>query len=67
MQVVALPVDRDDLHQALNVIALQFCKKAHERQVFAVTGAAGGSGATTIAVNLAFEIAERLRPNHDTR
>jgi Flp pilus assembly CpaE family ATPase len=61
VQVVPLPLDRDDFHQALNLIATQFGKGAHDRHVFAVTGAAGGSGVTTIAVNLACEIAERMR------
>jgi Flp pilus assembly CpaE family ATPase len=60
VQIVSLPLDRDDFHHALNNIALQFAKKTHDRQVFAVTGAAGGSGATTIAVNLAYEIAARF-------
>ena len=32
-----------------------------DRHVLAVTGAAGGSGATTVAVNLAYEIAETLQ------
>jgi Flp pilus assembly CpaE family ATPase len=61
VQVVPLPLERDDLHQALNLIEAQFGKGARDRQVIAVTGAAGGSGVTTIAVNLACEIAGRLR------
>jgi pilus assembly protein CpaE len=60
VQVVLLPIDKDDFHQALNLIAAQFGKGARDRHVFAVTGAAGGSGVTTIAVNLASEIAGRL-------
>ena len=58
-----LPVDRDDFQQALDRISAQFVRSRRDRQVIAVTGAAGGSGVTTIAVNLACEIApRRLRP-----
>jgi Flp pilus assembly CpaE family ATPase len=60
-QIVPLPLDRDDFHQALGLIAAQFGKGNRDKHVFAVTGAAGGSGVTTIAMNLAIEIAERLR------
>ncbi|MFI5458353.1 MAG: CpaE family protein [Isosphaerales bacterium] len=61
VQVVPLPLDHDDFHRALSVIGSQFDKGPSDRHVFAVTGAVGGSGATTIAVNLAYEIAEQLR------
>ncbi len=62
-QVVPLPVDRDDFQQALDRISAQFVRSRRDRQVIAVTGAAGGSGVTTIAVNLACEITlRRLRP-----
>ncbi|HKI20761.1 MAG TPA: hypothetical protein VKA15_22915, partial [Isosphaeraceae bacterium] len=60
-QVVPLPLDRDDFHCALNIIGSQFARGQLDRHVFAVTGATGGSGATTIAINLASEIADQLR------
>ena len=42
------------------VIGSHADKDSLDRCVVAVTGAAGGSGATTVAVNLAYEIAEKL-------
>jgi pilus assembly protein CpaE len=60
VQVVPLPLDPLDFHQALRVIASHADRDSLDRHVFAVTGAAGGSGATTVAVNLAYEIAEKL-------
>jgi pilus assembly protein CpaE len=60
VQVVPLPLDSEDLHRALSVIGSQFDQKALERQVVGVIGAVGGIGTTTIAVNLASEIAERF-------
>jgi len=59
MQVVPMPLDPEDLRQALRQIGSQFDRVTQDRHVFAVTRASGGSGATTIAVNLAYEIAER--------
>jgi pilus assembly protein CpaE len=61
VQVVPLPLDSQDLLRALSAIGSQFDRGALERQVFAVTRAAGGSGGTTIAVNLAYEIGEQLK------
>ena len=61
MQIVPLPFERNDFHQALEVIAAQFAKGVRDRHVVAVTGTAGGTGVTTIAVNLACEIAERFQ------
>ena len=61
VQIVPLPLDRADFHQALDLIGAQFSTGTHDRHVIAVTGAAGGSGVTTIAVNLACEIAIRLK------
>ena len=60
VQVVPLPLDPVDLQQALCVIGSHADRDSLDRHVFAVTGAAGGSGATTVAVNLAYEIAEKL-------
>ena len=60
-QVVPVPLDRDDFHCALDIISSLFDRGQLDRHVFAVTGATGGSGATTIAINLASEIASQLR------
>src|SRR5205823_5587136 len=60
-QVVQLPLDRDEFQLALKLIASQFGQGLHDRSAIAVTGATGGSGATTIAINLAAEIATRFR------
>jgi pilus assembly protein CpaE len=61
VQIVSLPPDRDDLQRAINMIGAQFGRSPLDRHVLAVTGAAGGSGATTLAINLAHKIAFRLR------
>jgi pilus assembly protein CpaE len=60
LQVLALPLDSADFHQALAVIGSQFDRESVERHVLAVTSATGGSGATTIAAALAYEIAEQI-------
>jgi pilus assembly protein CpaE len=59
VQVLALPLEASDLQQALGVIGSQFDRESIDRHLFAVTSAAGGSGATTIAANLAYELAEQ--------
>lgn len=43
------------------MIASQFGREISDHHVFAVAGAVGGSGATTIAINLASEVADRFR------
>ncbi len=55
-----MPLEPVDLQQAFSVIGSHADKDSLDRCVVAVTGAAGGSGATTVAVNLAYEIAEKL-------
>ena len=57
-QVVVLPFQEDDFKAALDAINLQM-DRAGNTQLIAVTGVSGGNGATTIAINLAYEIAER--------
>ena len=42
------------------MIGSQFDRGSLDRQVLAVTSATGGSGATTIAANLAYEVAEQV-------
>jgi pilus assembly protein CpaE len=56
-QVVNLPLQADDFKQALDCIANQFGAPAANR-VIAVAGVTGGCGATTMAINIAFEISQ---------
>lgn len=55
-QVVLLPWQADDFLRALDCLAVQFAPPARQARVLAVCGVSGGSGATTIALNLAFEL-----------
>lgn len=56
-QVVMLPLQADDFKMALECIAGQYGTPV-TNQVIAVAGVTGGCGATTIAINVAFEIAQ---------
>jgi pilus assembly protein CpaE len=56
-QVVVLPLQARDFREALDCIALQFSRPLHASQLFAVSGVTGGCGATTLAVNLAYDLA----------
>jgi pilus assembly protein CpaE len=58
-QILSLPIDPDDFQSALDRIAAQFVYSERSSNVIAVAGVTGGSGATTIALNLAYEIAYR--------
>ncbi len=60
-QVVGLPPGLADFHRAMGMIATQFGGKLLDRHVFAVAGAVGGSGTSTISINLAHEIAVKFR------
>jgi pilus assembly protein CpaE len=60
LQVLRLPLDSADFQQALGVIGSQCERESLERHVLAVTSATGGSGATTVAANLAYDIAEQV-------
>ena len=56
-QVVTLPLREADFLQALDCLLLQFAPPPVEAHVLAVCGVSGGAGATTLALNLACEIA----------
>lgn len=56
-QVVLIPLQSDDFRNAMERIAQQFGYLAHASKLIAVTGGTEGCGATTIAINLASEIA----------
>jgi pilus assembly protein CpaE len=57
LQVVILPLRREDFGAALDCIAVQFGLARGRAKTIAVAGATGGCGATTIALNLAYELA----------
>jgi pilus assembly protein CpaE len=57
-QIIHLPPQSHDFAEALEQIAIQFIYTSRQSQVIAVAGATGGCGTTTIAVNLAFELAQ---------
>ena len=59
-QVVRRPLQADDFRGAMNRIAIQFGNPPNQCQVITVFGVTGGSGATSISLNLAAEIG-RLR------
>jgi pilus assembly protein CpaE len=54
-QVVSLPLHSDDLQAALHALAESFGGSGN--RVVAVCGVTGGSGATTLTLNLAYELA----------
>jgi pilus assembly protein CpaE len=57
-QVVPLPLVDEDFLRALDGIALQFAGAITEAHVLAVCGVSGGCGATTLALNLAWELGQ---------
>jgi len=58
-QVIPLPLRPDDFKRALDRIALQYGFPTSVSRVVAVTGVCEGVGATTLAINLAAELALR--------
>jgi pilus assembly protein CpaE len=60
-QVVMLPLSVAEFTEALNGILIQFGHLANRTQVIAVTGAHGGVGSTSMAVDLAFELAQQYQ------
>jgi Flp pilus assembly CpaE family ATPase len=56
MQVVTLPLDPEDFRDALECLAVHF-GHPQESTVIAVADVLGGCGATTVSVNLAYELA----------
>jgi pilus assembly protein CpaE len=63
LQVVPLPLRREDFGAALDCIAVQFGMARGRAKTIAVAGATGGCGTTTIALNLAYELAYRKQLN----
>lgn len=58
-QVVMLPLAATDFQEALERIEIQFGHAANQTNLIAVSAAIGGVGSTTLAVNLAYEIAQQ--------
>jgi pilus assembly protein CpaE len=56
-QYVRWPVDSKDLHEAIAQIRTQSSPRVSSSKRICVLGASGGAGATTIACNLAIELA----------
>ncbi len=59
-QVVPLPLHAEDFKTAMDCFASQVVYAARDKKVIAVAGVTGGCGGTTLAVNLAYEIAHLL-------
>jgi pilus assembly protein CpaE len=57
-QVVPLPWQAEDFLRALDCIASQFTPPARTSRIIAVCGVSGGCGATTLALNLAYELGQ---------
>jgi pilus assembly protein CpaE len=56
-QIVGLPLVAEDFRQALHCLSVKYDKVPAKSTVVAVTGATGGTGATSLAINLAYEMA----------
>lgn len=57
-QLALEPLDPADVAQVFDVIRQQFHASRPAAKLLAIAGVVGGCGATTLAVNLAFELAE---------
>lgn len=62
-QVVMLPLAVAEFTEALDGISVQFGHLANHKQVIAVTAAHGGVGSTSVAVDLAYELAQHYQLN----
>jgi pilus assembly protein CpaE len=58
-QILGLPIESDEFKTALERIANQFVYSVNKTKVIGVAGVSGGSGSTSIAINLASEIVHR--------
>lgn len=58
-QVLPLPLQPDDFRAVMDRIFIQYGgRESQSKTVIAVSGVTGGSGATTLALNLGYEIAQ---------
>jgi pilus assembly protein CpaE len=60
-QVVPLPLDTEDFSAALDAVGLEYGYRCANAKIIAVSGVSGGCGATTLAINLASEIAHLFK------
>jgi len=60
-QLVPMPLDEEDFRAAMESVASGCGFHGGNAKVIAVSGVTGGSGATTVAINLASEIAHLLK------
>ncbi len=60
LQVVPLPMQANDFLRALEAIGMQYGYQSSQGVILAVSSCTGGAGATTIALNLAHELAGRF-------
>ena len=60
VQVVRIPIQADDFRSALERLAFQFAFTTSRSEVIIVSGVKPGCGATTVAINLAAQIAHGL-------
>jgi pilus assembly protein CpaE len=62
-QVLTLPLEDRDLASALESFAVRYAapEPVSSRRVIAVCGATGGCGTTTLAINMAYEVATALK------
>src|SRR5262249_5665398 len=56
-QILPLPMKSADFKESLNYLATHFSKALSDTRLIAVSGVTAGCGATTVALNLAYEIA----------
>jgi pilus assembly protein CpaE len=61
LQIVQPPVSPDDLREALDCIAAKHAGLSRLAKLVTVTGSVGGCGGTTVAFNLAYELACRAK------
>lgn len=57
-QVAMLPIQNEDIRQAVHAIHRLFQTTRKSNEVIAVAGVTGGCGATSIAINLAYELSQ---------
>jgi pilus assembly protein CpaE len=57
-QVVPMPLDGQDFQEALDCVGVHFGRSPRASRLVAVSGVTGGCGATTLAINLAHEMAQ---------
>jgi pilus assembly protein CpaE len=62
-QIVLLPLSPAEVKEALDSIMLQFNYSSNQTRIVAVTGAHGGVGSTSLAIDLAYEISQQFEVN----